>query len=277
LGLILIGAAGCVAPPAKPLPVCPGRASAEEALEALRARANQGVPFEATGQCRITYHVPDEKGAKKQGVSLSHVWFQPPSDIYIQGGIAADPKAIVVGSNAEEFWMAMAPKEVSSYYWGRWTDAENAEGMLINPTVVLEAFGFLGHDDPNAVWTFAKSGPYDVLTRLNSAGLPARRLYVYTCDYLVYKMEYFGPDGLVAAIAELDDYQPVTEGFQVPTKIRVVSIDRQGREDALDISLRSLKQRTFAEAQRKAFVRRPGDISKFEHVYRLVSGHWIGD
>jgi hypothetical protein len=197
--------------------------------------------------------------------------------VYIQGGVAADPKAVVVGSNATEFWLAMRPNEIRSYYWGRWDESANAEGILINPAIVLEAFGILGHEDPNAVWQFNKQGPYDVLTRLNAAGQPARRLYIYTCDYLVHKMEYFGPDGQVVATAELDEYKPVIESFRVPTRIHVTTIDRYGREDTLDIRLGTPKQRTFTEEQlHLVFTRNPTEAGKFEHVYRLENGRWIG-
>jgi hypothetical protein len=276
LGMVLIVAAGCAGLGPKPLPICPGRNNAEEALQTLRIRAEQAVPFEVRGQCRLAYHVPDEKGVKRQGMSLSRVWFRPPSDMYIQGGVAADPQAVVVGSGATEFWLAMRPKEIDSYYWGRWDEAANAEGMLINPAIVLEAFGILGHEDPNARWLFAKEGPYDVLTRLDAAGRKSRRLYVYTCDYLVHKMEYFGPDGLIAATAELEQYEPVTKGFCVPTRIHVTTIDRSGREDTLDIELGKPKQRTFSEQLvRRAFTRNPADTASFEHVYRLKNGYWV--
>jgi hypothetical protein len=276
LALAVIVAAGCAALQKKPLRICPGTNNVQEALQVLRARARQAVPFEARGRCRLAYHVPDEKGVKRQGLSLSRVWFNPPSDMYVQGGLAADPRAVVVGSNGTEFWLAMRPKEIDSYYWGRWDEAANAEGMLINPAIVLEAFGILGHDDPNAVWQFDKEGPYDVLTRLNREGRPARRLYIYTCDYLVHKMEYFGPDGRIAATAELEEYEPVAAGFRVPMRIRVTTIDREGLEDTLDIQLASLKQRTFSEQQlQRAFSRNPRDMRQFGRAYRLENGYWV--
>jgi hypothetical protein len=266
---------GCTPPPPKPLPICPGTSNAQEALQVLRARARQAVPFKVTGQCRLAYHVPDEKGVKRQSLSLPVVFFQPPSDVYIQGSVTANPKAVIVGSNDTEFWLAMRPEEISSYYWGRWDQAANAEGMLINPAIVLEAFGFLGHEDPNAKWSFEKQGPYDVLTRLNAVGQPARRLYIYSCDYLVHKMEHFGPDGRVVATAELKEYKPVTESFGVPTQIHVTTVDRTGREDTIDINLGTPKQATFSEAQRRLFLRNPGDVRQFKNVYRLENGYWV--
>jgi hypothetical protein len=276
LGLSVIVAAGCASPQAKPLAICPGRKNAPEALQVLQARARQAVAFRATGQCYIAYHVPDEKGAKNQSLALQNVFFQPPSDMYIQGNVTAVPRALIVGSNETEFWLAMRPKEIDSYYWGRWDDAANAEGMLINPAIVLEAFGILGHEDPNAKWSFEKQGPYDVLTRLNATGQPARRFYIYSCDYLVRKMEHFGLDGHVVATAGLEQYKPVVGDFQIPTRIHVVTVDRTGQEDTIDIRLSAPVETTFSkEAQERAFKRNPKDMGQFKHIYRLVNGYWM--
>jgi hypothetical protein len=125
LGMAVIVVAGCAAPS---LPTCPGKAGADEALRALSARAGQAVTFRAGGQCRLAYHVPDERGVKRYSLALPLVWFCPPSDMYIRGSITADPKVVIIGSNQEEFWLALRPKEISSYYWGRWDQAANAEG-----------------------------------------------------------------------------------------------------------------------------------------------------
>jgi hypothetical protein len=278
LGLAVIVAAGCAAPqpPTKPLPICPGTRNAQEALQVLRARARQAVPLRATGLCHLAYHVPDEKGVKKQDLGLGTILFQPPSDVFIRGGVGAEPKAVIVGSNDTEFWLAMRPKEIDSYYWGRWDEAANAEGLLINPAVVLEAFGVMGHEDPNAKWAFEKQGPYDVLTRLNAAGQPARRLHIYSCDYLVHKMEHFGPDGRVVATAELKQYKPVVGSFQIPTRIHVTTVDRIGQEDTIDIELSTPRETTFSEEARiQAFTRNPREIQQFKHIYRLVNGYWV--
>lgn len=276
LGLTVIMAAGCAGLQEKPLPICPGSQNVQEALQVLRARADVAVAFRATGQCQLEYHVPDGKGTKGQTLALQNVFFQPPSDVYIQGNVTGVPMALVVGSNETEFWLALRPKEIDSYYWGRWDEAANAEGMLINPAIVLEAFGILGHDDPNARWSFEKQGPYDVLTRLNAVGQPARRLYVYSCDGFVHKMEYFGPDGGVVATAELKQYKPVVGNFQVPTRIHVATMDRAGQEDTIDIQLSAGRETTFSGAARaRAFTRNPREMGQFGHVYRLQNGHWV--
>ena len=276
LGMAVIVVAGCTT--LQPLPVCPGKSNAQEALQALSVRAGQAVTFRAGGQCRLAYHVPDERGVKRYSLALPLVWFCPPSDMYIRGSITADPKVVIIGSNQEEFWLTLRPKEISSYYWGRWDQATSAEGPMINPGVVLEAFGLLGHNDPNAAWSFEKQGPYDVLTRLDAAGQPVKRVHIYTCDYLVRKMEYFGRDGVVVAVAELGKYKSVTESFQVPTQIHVTTIGKDRREDTIDIQLDSLKATELSEqARQRMFKRDPNDMGRFDHVYRLEDGHWVGD
>ena len=65
----------------------------------------------------------------------------PPVEIYMQGDVAFDPKGIVLGSNEEEFWLAVRLKEVSGYWWGRWSEESRPEKLMISPRLVLEALG----------------------------------------------------------------------------------------------------------------------------------------
>ena len=55
--------------------------------------------------------------------------------------VTAVAKAVILGSNEEEFWLALRPKEISSYYIGRWQDVRDFEGLVMSPRVVLEAVG----------------------------------------------------------------------------------------------------------------------------------------
>jgi len=271
--------AGCVAPGTTQLPSCPGKASAADALAALSARAEKAVPLRVSGgQCRLTYYVPEDDEPKRHNLSMQ-LWFHPPSQMYIQGAIAVDPKGLIVGCNAEEFWLALRPKEMSVYYWGQWDEAASVEGLIISPQIVLEAFGIIvqreGVADAGS-WSLTNEGPYDVLTFLNASDQVRKRVHIYTCDYLVRKIEYFDREGKLAATAELDDYEPVVEGFDVPTKMLVTAIGPDGRADVAEIKLVSLREKVLSEAAReKVFVRNPGDMDRYESVYRYEDGKWV--
>ncbi len=273
--VIVLG--GCVSGPER-LDVCPGQPDAEAALGALAVSAGNAVSLRANGQALLTYHVPDKAKAERHNLPMQ-MWFSPPTDISIHGSIAVDPRAVVIGSNEEQFWLALKPQEISSYYLGAWENARDFEGLMMSPRVILEALGIVVEpaDEPNAaLWSLANDGPYDILTRRNEAGLIIRRLYIHACDYLVHRIEYFDRRGKIAATAQLRDYELVAEGFRVPTAIRVVSVRPDGRKDSIDIDIQSTKAMELNEQQRQ-FLFTPPAADKFEHVYRYEEGQWVSE
>jgi hypothetical protein len=277
--LLVAFVTGCAVQEPAQLPACPGKASVQDALSAVTSRVERAVAFRASGQCRLAYYVPDDDEVKRHNLPML-LWFNPPSDVYMQGSIAVDPKAVVIGSNKEAFWLALRPKEMSAYYWGTWDEAQNVEGLMVSPQVVLEAFGIVQHDgqaDAND-WSLTHEGPNDVLTQHGEAGRVVKRVYIYTCDYLVRKIEYFDTDGKIIAVAQLDDDEPVAQGFDVPTNIFVKAIAPDEREDTIDIKLQSIKAKQLSEqAQRQVFTRDPKEMEKFQNVYRYRDGGWVSE
>jgi hypothetical protein len=270
---MLIG--GCAAGPPK-LVVCPGKPTVDEALGALTARAGAAVPLRANGQAMLTFHVPDKKKPERHSLPLE-LRFEPPANIYIQGSVAVDPRAVILGANDQEFWMALAPKEMSSYYIGRWDEMRDFEGLMMSPRVVLEALGIVV--EPNsrpdaAQWSLENKGPYDILVRRDEAGRMLRRVHIYACDYAVHKIEYFDSEGKAVGVAELGDYEDVVEGFRVPTQMHVVSTAPDGRKDTMEISLRGVRTTQFKDRQRQVLFS-PPDSGKFENIYRYQAGRWV--
>lgn len=278
VGVLLVAfVAGCAVQEPASLPICPGKANVQESLAAVTSRIEQAAAFRASGQCRLAYYVPDDDGVKRHNLPIL-LWFNPPSEVYMQGSIAVDPKAVVIGSNDEAFWLALRPKEMSAYYWGTWDEAQNVEGLMVSPQVVLEAFGIVHHDgraDAND-WSLTNEGAYDVLTLVGPKDRLLKRVYIHTCDYLVRKIEYFDADGKIVAVAELDGYETVSEGFMAPTNVFVTATAPDGREDTIDIKLNSIKARELSEeARRQVFTRDPKEMGKFENVYRFRDGGWV--
>ena len=262
--------------PQKPkLQVCPGKATAAEALQALTARAQSAVPVWANGRAVLSYHAPDKKKPERHSLNII-LRFDPPARILLQGSVTAIERAVILGSNEEEFWLALRPKEISSYYIGRWQDVRDFEGLVMSPRIVLEAVGIvnLPGTEPNpALWKLENKGPYDILTQRDESGRPVRRLHVYACDYTVHEIEYFDRRGKVVAVARLDGYKPLEKGFSVPTQINVVSTRPDGRKDAVVMDLSSVWTKPFIEKQRPIF--RPPDADKYEHIYRYEDGRWV--
>jgi hypothetical protein len=273
--VLLLG--GCVTQPQKPkLQVCPGKATAAEALQTLTARAQSAVPVWASGRAVLTYHAPDKKKPERHSLTIL-LRFDPPARLYLQGSVTAVERAVILGSNEEEFWLALRPKEISSYYIGRWQDVRDFEGLVMSPRVVLEAVGIVNMPgaEPNpALWKLENKGPYDILTQRDESGRPVRRLHVYACDYTVHEIEYFDRRGKVVAVAQLGGYKPLEKGFSVPTRISVVSARPDGRKDSVVMDLESPKTKPFTEKQRQQIFR-PPDADKYEHIYLYENGQWV--
>ena len=107
LSMVMIG--GCAPQGPMALPVCPGKANVGEALSALAAHAEKAVSFRVNSrQCLLTYYAPDTNRQERHHVPMK-LWFNPPSEVYIQGSIALDAKAVVIGSNEAGFWLALRP------------------------------------------------------------------------------------------------------------------------------------------------------------------------
>jgi hypothetical protein len=274
--LALLG--GCVTQPQKPkLEVCPGKATAAEALQTLTARAQSAVPVWASGHAVLTYYAPDRKKPERHSLTIL-LRFDPPARVYLQGSVTAIERAVILGSNEEQFWLALKPKEISSFYLGRWQDVRDFEGLVMSPRVVLEAVGIINvpGTEPNpALWKLENKGPYDILTQRDESGHPVRRLHVYACDYTVREIEYFDRRGKVVAVAQLDGYKPVEKSlFSAPTQISVVSTRPDGRKDAVVMELSSVRTKPFNEKQREGLFR-PPDADKYEHVYQYENGQWV--
>jgi hypothetical protein len=276
-GVVL--AAGCATqPPA--LRVCPGKATAAEALQTLAARAESAIPLRASGRAAITHHVPDRRKPEQHAMGIQ-MRFNPPAEVYLQGGIAVDERAVIMGSNEQEFWLALRPKEISSYYLGQWEQARDFEGLMMSPQVVLEAVGIVvkpGARWNAAAWTLENKGAYDILTRRDELGRPVKRLHIYACDYSIRKIEYFDPRGAVAAVAQLDDYRSVAEGpgepFQTPTRIKIVAMRPDGRTDSIAMEIGAVRATQFTEKQRQGLFH-PPVADRYERIYHLEEGLWV--
>ena len=241
---VIVG--GCKPGMRPPLPICAGKSSAGEALLALGSQGEKVAPVKATGSCRLEYYVEDKRKPEKEAFPV-RLWMNPPSEISLHGDVAFDPRGVILGANKDEFWLAIKPK-ISSYWRGRWSDSNNAQKLILNPKIVLEAVGIVAvpsDEDGQGDWSLSNEGPFDILTRRDDAGAMTKRIYVCSCDYLVRKIEHFDEFGQVAVVAELENYEEVVEGFKVPKYIEVVRQGVGGRDNSVRIKLKSVKPMSF--------------------------------
>ncbi|MDT8301851.1 MAG: DUF4292 domain-containing protein, partial [Sedimentisphaerales bacterium] len=197
----------------------------------------------------------------------------PPIEIYLQGDATLVPKAMILGSNEREFWLVMRPKEISTYWWGTWSEQNSAEGLMINPRTLFEALGFLetGADEN---WSLSNKATYDVLTKQNR-GVVIKKMRISRHDYLISEIEYYDIKGRALAVAELKDYKEVSKGFFVPASIKIIAYDQDGGAEpfGVTLNLNSLKHKEFNERQQKVFERPPPGNLKY--ILRSEGGKWV--
>ena len=260
---------GCAPEIRRPTEVCPGRESAAEALAALQSGSKNIVPLWAKGQCLLQYSA--EKKKHKENLTV-RVLVKPPVELYFQGDASLVHKAVVLGSNEQEFWLSIRPKEISTYWWGKWSEQDSPEGLIINPKTLLEALG-VAEVDNDEDWSLSNEGVFDILTR-RDRGVIIKKIYIYSCDYRIRKIEYFESNGRAVACTELDKYKEISEGFFVPALIKVVTHDRNNAEDSFSITLnlKSIKPATEKQKNYPFNRLRPKGL---KHQYRVVNGRWI--
>ncbi len=265
--------AGCTPKIQKPTQVCPGKRSVADALAALRSNAQNMVPFRANGQCYLEYYPEGKSKPKGEQLTVQQLWVDPPFNVFFQGDKPPLSKVMILGSNANDFWLAIRP-EISLYCWGKWSEQEFAEGPLINPRTLLEALG-IGEIETERDWSLSNKGPYDILTK-REGGAITKKIYIFSCDYRVRKIEFFDPQGQVAAVAELDRYEQVSEGFFVPALTKVTTYSESDRKKPLSftLDLHRIRPTKVTELQRDYLFRRPS-AKGFKKVVRVVNGEWI--
>ena len=264
--------AGCESRIHHPTKICPGKDSVNDALAALQTQAQNVEPLRATGQCRLEYY--DEKKDKKQRENFAvKLWVNPPFEIYMQGDKALVPKAIVLGSNERTFWLSIRPKEISTHWWGYWSEQDLSEGLVINPKTLLESLG-MGEIETRQNWSLSNKGPYDIIEK-KQQDVVIKKIYIYSCDYRVRRIEFFDRDGQTVAETELDEYEQVSDGFFIPSLIKVTTYARETGKSSfsMTLELKSIRPATITEPRRNLLFKLP-EPDGFENVYRIVNGKW---
>ena len=271
VGIMIL--AGCESRIRQPTKICPGKDSVTDALAALQLQSRNVVPLRANGQCRFEYYVEGKKKPQRENFNVK-LWVNPPVEIYMQGDKALVPKAIVLGSNEKEFWLSISPKEISSYWWGNWSEQDLSKGLVINPRTLLESLG-IGEEESQHNLSLSNEGPYDIISK-RQQDVVIKKIYIYSCDYRVRKIEFFNRDGQVVAGAELDKYKEVSDGFFVPSLIKVTTYSQETGEFSLSVTLdlSTVKPATITEPRRNVLFKLPPPRG-FTNVYRIVNGKWF--
>lgn len=262
---------GCAPQIQKPAPVYQAKRTTAEALSILRSRSQNVPSLKANGRCRLQYYIDSKKHKENFPVKL---WVNPPDEIYLQGDIAFNPKGLIAGSNKHEFWLAIKPKEIDSYWWGQWAEETFPKKLMLSPKIVLDALGTV-ETGSEENWSLSNAGRYDVLSKHNEKAAVTKKIYIYNSrDYSIKKIEYFDADGHAAVIAELDKYKEVLKDFLVPTSIKIINRADGKEEDSVQITLGSIKSMSFSDEQRRHLFIRPRPDG-FKYIYKIIDGRII--
>jgi hypothetical protein len=296
LFIVILSLSGCTEQIKQPTRICPGKKTANEALSALGSHSAKTVPLKANGQCRLEYYAEGKskkenfpmklwvnpvRNSRQQGEDGVHIVsnrVNPLSEIYLQGDVAFDPRGLVLGSNEDEFWLAIRLKEISSYWLGRWTEVGSVEGLLLDPRVVLEALGIMAvnsdvEDAEN--WTLSKEGAFDILTKNSGRAGIIKKIFIYNCDYSVRKIQYLDIDEKSELVVELDKYKQVVEDFSTPSIIRISRHSKNIEDQAkILLSLTSIKPTSISSKQRNVLFN-PPKTTGFKHFFVNIDGKWI--
>jgi hypothetical protein len=267
----ILALAGCAPEMREPEEILPGKKTLAEALSVLRSRSDNIGSLRANGRCRWLTQSDGKSGKEEFSVKL---WLNPPAEVYLQGDVGFNPRGIVLGSNASEFWLLIKP-EVSRYSWGKWSEQGSTGGLMFVPKTLDEALGIVEVVDEEE-WTFFKEGDFDVLVRRDNENRIVKKIYINRRDYLTRRIEYFDVNGKAAAIAELDRYKEVSKDFYFPTSISIIMRGGGGDDDSASIilNLQSVKSASFTETQRNALFN-PPPTKGYKNIYRIIDGHMV--
>lgn len=248
---------------------CPGGKSLDGVVRGLGEHKSGLESFKANGSCVAAFH--DDGRLRKESFALK-AWFCPPALLRVHGDIGFDARGLDVGSNAEEFWFAVKPKQVgSSYVWGKWTEQEEPEKTFLNNRILLDVLGAV-EVSKTAELVLSSEDVFYVIEE-KAGGEVLRRIYIYRCDGRVRKIEYCA-EGKVRHVAEVE-YVKAFKEVSVPSLIRISNINASEKKDTIEIRFNSAKSYEFSEARRKIFFKRPTNMKGYKEVYRLVDGELV--
>ncbi|MBP8304073.1 MAG: hypothetical protein KBE04_08100, partial [Phycisphaerae bacterium] len=100
----------------------------------------------------------------------------------------------------------------------------------------------------------------DVVTWTDGAGRPAKRLCVGRRGCRIARIEYLDQAGQVRVGVDLKRYEPVAQGFFVPSRISITAYDRGRRIQWATLTLGSFLERTYNEQFRDRYFVRPEPV-----------------
>ena len=249
----------------EPQLVVTGKNSVAEAGSVLEEHRLQMIPVDASGEL---FYKEYAGGKRKENLKFTgaQLRFVPERWMYFRANNLFG-EAIRLGSNDEEFWLRMKPKEVNRYWSGSWDRLENCrEQLLLSPKAMLEALGLISIDSS---WKIVNQPGVDVLVKYDGAGLPLKMIYIRTSDYLIDKIEYYGKGIFVAVEVKLSKYKQIEGKVSVPGNIMITSFDEGVVQSTMEVKFKSIKRFEPTKKDLSGRLFKPVGFKGIGKVYRL--------
>jgi hypothetical protein len=266
----VISILGCTGPkqPAGPVVIVPGMSDISESVAALEKHRAGVLPITANADVKIIFFKDGKKKEENPDASLA---FAPPKQLFFRAkrlGI----EVIWVGSNDEEFWFRMKPKEISQYFWGTWSQLDGcSSNLLISPESMLDALGMVTVDSS---WLLIDRQGEDVLVKIGENNYADKMIFIDRNGYLISRIEYNDKIGLIMASVDMSDYRSVGDSTPVPAKINITAYKDGEVTTEIKIKLKNLKylkperigKKLFKRPEPKGFksIFKMGDNCKFD-------------
>ena len=226
---------------------------------------NKQQSFTVNADCRI--EIPDEKIKETYNFKF---FYEPMSNIYMQGDHVLLGKAIIAGGNEDRYWLWVRHKEVDSYWFGNWQNGciDSSTSLPINPSVILEAMGLLScQQDYKKVECSCNA--YVFSTTLADGG--EKKLWFDCCDKKLAKIEIFNAKGNAILLCKIKDYFDAGNGTKLPAMLEmtVYSDSKEIAKATIKFKPKSFKLREYNDTLRKSFFTGPKPDG-IKNIYQIL-------
>jgi outer membrane murein-binding lipoprotein Lpp len=247
---------GCASQQKVEEPICEGKATAAEAVAALRQK--QAAPLSLQAGIHCVMEFSNSKGQADKQDFDGKLFFISPGNLCIAGEKFG---RIRIGADDKEFWVYVKPG-LDTAWWGKKQDVPSCvEKLGFNPFYLAEA---LGQIDLSQDWTLMQQPGFDILVAPDVSGI--KKVYINCCTYRVERIEYCDVLGRLIASADLSDYWDSPDMGAVPKLIELRHFRSARTDFVLRLKLSGLSRFSPTPAQQRLFER--PDPKGHKSVYR---------
>jgi hypothetical protein len=203
-----------------------------ESLESVVNRINQNNSKLPSLWCSMDFQAWIADGGKTTYVDgYGDIQYRSPADFRLNCKKAGAGEIMVLGTNADTYWLTVQPDQVDTMWWGRtkYIGSPRAQPIPIDPTLVAQVLG-VGHIDTNflnqpaPILQFDNNEDAYVITwtvRLPDQWAAQRQVWFERKTFLPFRVLLYGDKGRVLLRADLSDYRQVKtdQGTEVGAKV----------------------------------------------------------